>query len=72
MDINMPGISGIESTRQLMALHPDLTVILLSTYPPDDLPADALTCGAAGYVNKDQFGPEILKDVWDAGQKKSA
>jgi DNA-binding NarL/FixJ family response regulator len=72
MDINMPGISGIESTRQLMALHPDLTVILLSTYPPDDLPADALTCGAAGYVNKDQFGPELLKDVWDAGQQKSA
>jgi DNA-binding NarL/FixJ family response regulator len=67
MDINMPGISGIESTRQLIATHPDLKVILLSTYPPDDLPADALTCGAAGYVNKDEFGPDVLTKVWDAG-----
>lgn len=67
MDINMPGISGIESTRQLIAKHPDLTVILLSTYPPDDLPADALTCGAAGYVNKDEFGPDVLTKVWEAG-----
>jgi DNA-binding NarL/FixJ family response regulator len=67
MDINMPGISGIESTRQLIAKHPDLTVILLSTYPPDDLPADALTCGAAGYVNKDEFGPDVLTKVWQAG-----
>jgi DNA-binding NarL/FixJ family response regulator len=47
-------------------------VVLLSTYPPDDLPADALTCGASGYVNKDQFGPDILQDVWDAGRTKSA
>jgi two-component system, NarL family, invasion response regulator UvrY len=67
MDINMPGISGIESTRQLIAKHPDLTVILLSTYPPDDLPADALSCGAAGYVNKDEFGPDVLTKVWAAG-----
>jgi two-component system invasion response regulator UvrY len=69
MDINMPGISGIESTRRLMAGHPDLKVILLSTYPPDDLPADALTCGAAGYVNKEEFGPDVLTKVWEAGPK---
>ncbi|MDP9074880.1 MAG: response regulator transcription factor [Actinomycetota bacterium] len=64
MDINMPGINGIESTRRLVASHPDLKVILLSTYTPDDLPADADDCGAAGYVNKDEFGPQVLQSLW--------
>jgi two-component system invasion response regulator UvrY len=71
MDINMPGTSGIESTRRLMADHPDLKVILLSTYTADDLPADALSCGAAGYVNKDEFGPQVLRAVWEGGQRSA-
>ena len=64
MDINMPGINGIESTRRLIARHPDLKVILLSTYAADELPAGAGDCGAAGYVNKDEFGSQVLQDVW--------
>ncbi len=64
MDINMPGISGIESTRRLVADHPDLKVILLSTYTAEDLPADAHDCGAAGYVNKEEFGPQVLQAMW--------
>jgi DNA-binding NarL/FixJ family response regulator len=60
MDINMDGISGIEATRRITADHPDIKVILLSTYDADDLPADARTCGAAGYVHKEQFGPDVL------------
>jgi two-component system, NarL family, invasion response regulator UvrY len=66
MDINMPGINGIEATRRICAEHPQVVVILLSTYQADDLPADAATCGAAAYVNKEQFGPGILKDLWAA------
>ena len=66
MDINMPGISGIESTRRIMAAHPEVRVVLLSTYREDDLPADARDCGAAAYVNKDEFGPEVLRHVWTA------
>lgn len=64
MDINMPGINGIESTRRLVASHPDLKVILLSTYAADDLPAGATDCGAAGYVNKDEFGSQVLQEMW--------
>ena len=66
MDMNLPGISGVESTRRLVANHPDLKVILLSTYTPGDLPADALDCGAAGYVNKDEFGPQLLTELWES------
>ena len=41
-----------------------MVVVLLSTYQADDLPADAATSGAAAYVNKEEFGPQVLQDVW--------
>jgi two-component system invasion response regulator UvrY len=64
MDINMTGINGIEATRRITAEHPDMTVVLLSTYRAEDLPSDAGTSGMAAYVNKDEFGPQVLADVW--------
>ncbi len=65
MDINLPGISGLEATRQIVAEHPDVAVILLSTYKENDLPADATDCGAARYVHKEDFGPAVLREIWD-------
>ena len=41
MDINMPEMGGIEATRRIVAGHPDIVVILCSTYDADDLPEDA-------------------------------
>ncbi len=64
MDINMPGINGIEATRQITRLHPEVAVILLSTYQESDLPADARDCGAIGYVNKEEFGPDVVEALW--------
>ncbi len=64
MDINLPGINGIEATRRITTAHPDATVVLLSTYQAADLPAGANDCGAARYVNKEEFGPGIVLDVW--------
>ena len=63
MDINMDGIDGIEATRRIKAAHPEVVVVLLSTYSEDDLPADALTCGAAAYLNKERFGPTALQEL---------
>lgn len=65
MDINLPGINGIEATRRIMAAHPETVVMLLSTYQASDLPADATDCGAARYVNKEDFGPQVILDTWD-------
>jgi two-component system, NarL family, invasion response regulator UvrY len=64
MDINMPGISGVDATRRITADRPETVVVLLSTYSADDLPADARSCGAAAYVNKEEFGPDVLRDIW--------
>jgi len=64
MDINMGGISGIEATRRITGASPGVVVVLLSTYQVADLPADAATSGAVAYVNKEEFGPQVLEDVW--------
>lgn len=63
MDINLPGISGIEATRQIVASRPDVRVVLLSTYQAADLPADAMNCGAAAYVRKEDLSPRVLREV---------
>jgi two-component system, NarL family, invasion response regulator UvrY len=64
MDINLPGINGIEATRRIHAAQPDVAVILLSTYSEADLPADARDCGAIAYVHKEDFGPALVRELW--------
>ncbi len=64
MDINMPGINGIEATRQIVNVAPETVVFLCSTYQLSDLPADASTSGARAYVNKEELGPEVLQRLW--------
>jgi two-component system invasion response regulator UvrY len=64
MDIHMPGMGGIEATRRLRAAHPDLMVVLMSTYDVEDLPAGAADCGAAAYLHKEHLSPALLTRLW--------
>ena len=64
MDIHMPGMGGVEATRLIRAAHPDLMVVLMSTYDVEDLPAAAADCGAAGYLHKEHLSPAVLGRLW--------
>lgn len=62
MDVNLPGMSGIEAARRLTAGQRAPVVVLLSTYDEGEL--DYRDSGAAAYVNKSAFSPHRLIDVW--------
>jgi two-component system invasion response regulator UvrY len=66
MDMNLPGISGMEATRQITAAQSGVLVVLVSTYAADDLPEDALSCGAAAYVRKEDLTPRALRALVSA------
>ena len=58
---------GLTTTRQIVAASPSIRVVLMSTYQADDLPADALDCGAAAYVRKEDLTPRVLREVVAGG-----
>jgi DNA-binding NarL/FixJ family response regulator len=59
MDIRLPGKSGIEATREILAVLPETKVIILTSFAEEELLFDAITAGAAGYVLK-QIGSDDL------------
>jgi two-component system, NarL family, invasion response regulator UvrY len=70
MDINMGEMNGVEATRRIVAAHPEVVVLLCSTYDASDLPVDAAESGARAYVHKEHLSPSALEAMWaerDAG-----
>jgi DNA-binding NarL/FixJ family response regulator len=65
MDVNLPGMDGLEAARRLLAsVH--TIVVLLSTYDEDVGERFVIDSGAAAYVTKSAFGPDRLRAVWTA------
>jgi two-component system, NarL family, invasion response regulator UvrY len=65
LDVRMPGMDGIEAARRVHAASPSSVVVLISVEDERDLPGGADTCGAAELVRKQDFGPALLRRVWD-------
>ncbi len=64
MDVNLPGVDGMEATRRLREETTAAPVVLLSTYDEDDWDGQAEECGAVAYVAKSAFGHDTLAAVW--------
>ena len=64
MDINLPDMNGVETTRRLLVDHPDVVTVLVSTYEADDLPADASSSGAIAYVHKEHLDGDLIEELW--------
>jgi DNA-binding NarL/FixJ family response regulator len=63
MDIGLPGINGIEATRQLIAAYPQVKVIALSTHADHIYVTDMMKAGASAYVTKAVGGHELLRAI---------
>jgi DNA-binding NarL/FixJ family response regulator len=60
MDVRMPEMDGVESVRIIKKQHPDIKIIMLSTYHEDEFVRTALIAGASGYLLKDISPTELI------------
>lgn len=65
MDINLPGINGVECVRKLKQMLPQTQVIMLTAYEDTDNIFNALAAGASGYLLKRTKSAELLEAIKD-------
>lgn len=63
MDIAMPKMDGIEATKQIKALHPNIAILILTAYDDDQFVFNLIEAGAAGYLLKSVRGHELVEAV---------
>jgi two-component system invasion response regulator UvrY len=63
MDVNMPGIGGIEATRKILQISPDVRVIAVTVLSDDPFPNQLLDAGARGYISKGSGSEEMLEAI---------
>lgn len=63
MDINMPGMGGLEATRRLVQHHPSVKILAVSMHSREPYPSQILGAGAVGYLSKDCPADEVLTAV---------
>lgn len=63
MDIQMPDTDGITATREILKIHPDTRIIVLTTFENDDYIVGAIETGASGYLLKDSEPEDLLQAV---------
>jgi DNA-binding NarL/FixJ family response regulator len=63
MDMRMPGMNGIEATREVSAQAPSVKVLILSAHEDEDYVREALAVGASGYLLKTAPGRELVEGI---------
>ena len=63
MDIKMPGLNGIEATREIQKARPQMGVLVLTMFEDDDSVFAAMRAGAKGYLLKDSGGEEVVHAI---------
>ncbi len=63
MDLLMPGVNGVEATRTIRAKHPDIKVLVLTTFDDDEWVFDAIRAGASGYLLKDTPRGKVIEAI---------
>ncbi|MFE5604399.1 response regulator [Streptomyces coelicoflavus] len=71
MDLRMPVLDGIETTRRLTEEHPEVAVVVLTTFADDDSILGALGAGARGYLTKNAGRQDITRAIRAAGAGQS-
>ena len=63
MDLKMPNLDGIEATRRVLAEHPQIKILILTTFETDSYVLQALRAGASGYVLKDAQIDSVVSSI---------
>jgi DNA-binding NarL/FixJ family response regulator len=64
MDVQMPGIDGLEATRRIRQLDDPPHVVVMSTHESGDYRETALTAGADAFIAKSEFSMDALEKLW--------
>ncbi|MDP5253534.1 MULTISPECIES: UvrY/SirA/GacA family response regulator transcription factor [unclassified Vibrio] len=63
MDMNMPGIGGLEATKKILRLNPDIKIIVLTVHTENPFPTKVMQAGAAGYLTKGAGPDEMVNAI---------
>ena len=71
LDVRLPGSSGLEACRQIKARWPETRIIILTSFPDDDVLFEAISAGADGYVLKQVGSDDLIRALERVGRGES-
>lgn len=71
LDIRLPGGNGLEACRQIKIDRPETRIIVLTSFPDDEVLFDAIACGADGYVLKQIGSDDLIRALERVGRGES-
>jgi two-component system response regulator DevR len=71
LDVRLPGGTGLDACREIKAHRPEIRIIILTSFPDDEVLFDAIACGAEGYVLKEIGSDELIRALERIGRGES-